>query len=83
MLFNNISNREGMRVFCIFRSCSKARELIYANKPLVACLFPLPFRSHFFREKSGRGGEGERRRGGEGERGRGGEEGRGVERVER
>ena len=55
MLFNNISNREGMRVFCIFRSCSKASELIYANKPLVACLFPFPFRSHFFREKSGRG----------------------------
>ena len=66
MLFNNISNREGMRVFCIFRSCSKARELIYANTPLVACLFPFPFRSHFFREKSGRGGEGGRGRGGEG-----------------
>ena len=69
MLFNNISNREGMRVFCIFRSCSKARELIYANKPLVACLFPFPFRSHFFRSRG---------RGGEGERGGGGEEGRGY-----
>ena len=66
MLFNNISNREGMRVFCISRSCSKARELIYANTPLVACLFPFPFRSHFFHEKSGRGGEGGRGRGGEG-----------------
>ena len=58
MLFNNISNREGMRVFCIFRSCSKARELIYANKPLVACLFPVSL-ALFSREiGERRGGEG-------------------------
>ena len=32
---------------------SKARELIYANKPHAACLFPFPVRSHFVRGKSG------------------------------
>ena len=47
MLFNNMGNRV----------CSKASELIYANKPYIACLFCFPVRSHFVREKSGgRGG---------------------------